>query len=235
MGTKERVAMPQNFITFRNGYLFVYSLMMAGDWLQGPYVYALYQHYGYSTGDIGKLFIAGFGSSMIFGTVVGSMADKYGRKNAALTYVVTYILSCITKHWSDYGVLMLVAFGGIATSLLFTAFESWLVAEHFKRGYEAEWLDKTFAKAIFLGNGLVSIVSGLLANYLVTDMSLGPVAPSTPPPSSWQSAASSSSSLGPRTRATDPITPLCSRVCDRRTRRSRTTSASSISAPCRAF
>ena len=28
MGTKERVAMPQNFITFRNGYLFVYSLMM---------------------------------------------------------------------------------------------------------------------------------------------------------------------------------------------------------------
>jgi MFS family permease len=106
------------------------------------------------------------------------MADKYGRKNAALTYCVTYILICITKHWSDYWVLMLGRFfGGIATSLLFTAFESWLVAEHFKRGYEAEWLDKTFAKAIFLGNGLVSIVSGLLANYLVTDMSLGPVVP----------------------------------------------------------
>jgi len=154
------------------------SHLIAGDWLQGPYVYALYQHYGYSTGDIGKLFIAGFGSSMIFGTVVGSMADKYGRKNAALTYVVTYILSCVTKHWSDYWVLMIGRFfGGISTSLLFTVFESWLVAEHFKRGYEAEWLDKTFAKAIFLGNGLVSIVSGLLANYLVTDMSLGPVAP----------------------------------------------------------
>ena len=30
-GTKERVSMPQNFITFRNGYLFVYSLMM-GKW-----------------------------------------------------------------------------------------------------------------------------------------------------------------------------------------------------------
>jgi hypothetical protein len=26
--------------------------------------------------DIGRLFIAGFGSSMIFGTVVGSLADK---------------------------------------------------------------------------------------------------------------------------------------------------------------
>ena len=48
----------------------------AGDWLQGPYVYALYQHYGFERGDIGRLFIAGFGSSMIFGTVVGALADK---------------------------------------------------------------------------------------------------------------------------------------------------------------
>ena len=48
----------------------------AGDWLQGPYVYALYRHYGFDRGAIGQLFIAGFGSSMIFGTIVGAMADK---------------------------------------------------------------------------------------------------------------------------------------------------------------
>lgn len=47
-----------------------------GDWLQGPYVYALYEFYGFTVKDIGRLFIAGFGSSMVFGTVVGSMADK---------------------------------------------------------------------------------------------------------------------------------------------------------------
>lgn len=39
-------------------------------------MYALYQHYGFGMGDIGKLFIAGFGSSMVFGTVVGALADK---------------------------------------------------------------------------------------------------------------------------------------------------------------
>jgi MFS family permease len=105
----------------------------AGDWLQGPYVYALYQHYNYSQGDIGRLFIAGFGSSMLFGTIVGSLGDKYGRKRASVTYCVTYILSCITKHSPQYRVLMLGRIlGGIATSLLFSAFESWLVAEHFK-------------------------------------------------------------------------------------------------------
>ncbi len=52
------------------------SCHAAGDWLQGPHVYALYQHYGFGMGDIGKLFIAGFGSSMVFGTVVGALADK---------------------------------------------------------------------------------------------------------------------------------------------------------------
>lgn len=92
------------------------NMHAAGDWLQGPYIYALvgrlglevkqlgssslhvpayleqgamlpssasdtpdqphamlhapqYEHYGYKVGDIGRLFIAGFGSSMVFGTV----------------------------------------------------------------------------------------------------------------------------------------------------------------------
>lgn len=46
-----------------------------------------------------------------------------------------------------------------------------------QRGFEASWLSLTFSKAIFLGNGLVAILSGLLANYLVDDMKMGPVAP----------------------------------------------------------
>ncbi|PQQ01540.1 molybdate-anion transporter [Prunus yedoensis var. nudiflora] len=147
-------------------------------WLQGPYVYYLYSQYGFSKGDIGQLFIAGFGSSMLFGTVVGSLADKQGRKRACITYCITYILSCFTKHFPDYKVLLLGRIlGGIATSLLFSAFESWLVAEHNKRGFEQQWLSLTFSKAIFLGNGLIAIVAGLLGNLLVDTLGFGPVAP----------------------------------------------------------
>jgi len=174
----EKTISSEGFKSFRNNYLLVYTLMMAGDWLQGPYVYALYAYYGYSVGDIGKLFIAGFGSSMIFGTAVGSLADKMGRKKACMVYVVTYVGSCVTKHWSNYNVLMLGrVFGGIATSLLFSSFESWLVAEHFKRGYEGAWLSGVFSKAVFLGNGVAAIVAGLIANTLVHSMDFGPVAP----------------------------------------------------------
>jgi hypothetical protein len=52
------------------------TFFSAGDWLQGPHVYALYHSYGMNTHQIEILFVAGFGSSMIFGTIVGSFADK---------------------------------------------------------------------------------------------------------------------------------------------------------------
>lgn len=49
---------------------------LASDWIQGPYVYALYESYGFSISDIGLLFVTGFGSSMVFGTLVGSVSDS---------------------------------------------------------------------------------------------------------------------------------------------------------------
>lgn len=64
------------FKTFQRNYLAVYLIMMGADWLQGPYVYALYESYGYSISEIGRLFIMGFASSMVFGPLVGSAADK---------------------------------------------------------------------------------------------------------------------------------------------------------------
>lgn len=47
-----------------------------GDWLQGPYVYALYEKYGYTPAQIGQLFIAGFGASLVVGTFIGALADR---------------------------------------------------------------------------------------------------------------------------------------------------------------
>ena len=46
-----------------------------------------------------------------------------------------------------------------------------------QRGFDPQWLSITFSKAIFLGNGLVAIVSGLFANLLAENLGFGPVAP----------------------------------------------------------
>ena len=79
-------------------YLFIYLLATLSDWLQGPFVYALYMDYGFEQHEIAKLFVAGFGSSMIFGSFVGGMADWGGRRNFVIIYVFVYIASCMTKR-----------------------------------------------------------------------------------------------------------------------------------------
>ena len=40
--------MSGSFKAFQRNYLLVYYLAMMSDWLQGPYVYALYSSYGFS-------------------------------------------------------------------------------------------------------------------------------------------------------------------------------------------
>jgi MFS family permease len=115
---------------------------------------------------------------MVFGTIVGGMADKHGRKRAALIYVACYTFGCFTKHFNSFWVLFAGrVFCGVATSLLYSAFESWLVAEHFKRGFSGDWLGNTFSQAVFLGNGLMAILAGLVAHTLVETLAVGPVAP----------------------------------------------------------
>eukprot|EP00658_Telonema_sp_P-2_P012050 TRINITY_DN14598_c0_g1_i1.p1 TRINITY_DN14598_c0_g1~~TRINITY_DN14598_c0_g1_i1.p1 ORF type:complete len:401 (+),score=104.54 TRINITY_DN14598_c0_g1_i1:125-1327(+) len=158
------------------GFLLIYVLMMAADWLQGPYVYRLYAYYGFSRKDNGILFIAGFGSSLVFGTWAGPLADRYGRKLNCLLYGVTYILSCSTKFFNNFWVLMLGRLlGGLSTSILWSAFESWMVSEHNSRGFDPALIGGTFSTMITL-NGLIAISSGFLAQWSV-DFFDHPVAP----------------------------------------------------------
>jgi hypothetical protein len=54
-----------------------------------------------------------------------------GRKLLCLTFGLCYSLSCITKLYNDFYVLLIGRIlSGIATSLLFSSFESWMICEH---------------------------------------------------------------------------------------------------------
>ncbi|CAF1505001.1 unnamed protein product [Adineta ricciae] len=164
-----------NFRKFQRVYLVVYLLAVAGDWLQGPHVYALYESYGIEKHEIEILFIAGFGSSMILGTLVASLADKYGRRRICLLYAILYGVSCVTKHFPDFRVLFagrLLA--GMATSILYSAFESWLNNEHRRRNFESGSLEMIFTNAYF-GNSIVAILSGIAAQIVAE--TFGYVAP----------------------------------------------------------
>ena len=162
--SKSVIAPNARFNKFQMNYLFVFTLAMFSDWLQGPYVYELYVSYGFSQQEIAELFVCGFGSSMIVGTFVGGLADKYGRKAMCIVYSISYIIACLTKLVPVYWVLLVGRFlSGISTSLLFSVFESWMVCEHNKLGFDDMQLGDTFTYATF-GNGLAAVIAGLVAN-----------------------------------------------------------------------
>ena len=54
-----------NFIKFQRSFFLVFFLALLGDWLQGPYVYKLYNYYGYQEHQIATLYVAGFASRYV--------------------------------------------------------------------------------------------------------------------------------------------------------------------------
>ena len=135
-------------------------------------MYALYDHYGFSKGAIGQLFIMGFGASMLFGTIVGGFADKYGRKANCLIFAVLYSIGCVTKHFNNYYILMFGRLmGGISTSILYSAFETWMIHEHKAAEFDEKWMSSTFSAMTF-GSGAVAIVAGLVASFLAASVNL---------------------------------------------------------------
>eukprot|EP00597_Dinobryon_sp_UTEXLB2267_P001631 CAMPEP_0170080960 /NCGR_PEP_ID=MMETSP0019_2-20121128/16952_1 /TAXON_ID=98059 /ORGANISM="Dinobryon sp., Strain UTEXLB2267" /LENGTH=415 /DNA_ID=CAMNT_0010295161 /DNA_START=193 /DNA_END=1440 /DNA_ORIENTATION=- len=152
----------KSFRLFQVQYLTVYLIIMLADWLQGTNMYTLYSSYGV---DVGTLFLTGFLSSAVFGTVLGMYVDTWGRKLGCIVFCLLEILINLMEHIPSMPCLLVGrVLGGLSTSLLFTAFESWMVAEHRKRGYPESLLSSTFSISSW-GNGFVAILAGFLAQF----------------------------------------------------------------------
>lgn len=76
---------------------------------------------------------------------------------------IVKFLSSKSKLFIPKSLLLIWYPTGISTSLLFSVFESWMVCEHHKHGFDSNLLGETFSYAT-LGNGLVAVVAGLVAN-----------------------------------------------------------------------
>ncbi|KAF8786992.1 molybdate-anion transporter-like [Argiope bruennichi] len=167
-----------HFRAFQKKYFLVYFLALFGDWLQGPYIYKLYSHYGYTNFQIAVLYVVGFSASVLFGTGAGVLADTFGRKRMCMVFCITYSLCCFMKIFPNYNILLLGRLlGGVSTSLLFSVFESWYVSEHIQNyDFPQEWISVTFSKATFW-NGVLAIVAGVIANFTSDVLGWGPVSP----------------------------------------------------------
>ncbi|XP_013774896.2 molybdate-anion transporter-like [Limulus polyphemus] len=178
--TKSHISSANNkdFLRFQKKYFMVYFLALFGDWLQGPYVYKLYSHYGFMESQIAFLYVVGFGASVLFGTGTGTLADRFGRRKMCICFSILYSLCCLTKLFPNYYILMFGRIlGGISTSLLFSTFEAWYVYEHVQTyDFPTEWISVTFSKATFW-NSILAISAGVLADMTSEWLAFGPVSP----------------------------------------------------------
>lgn len=113
--------------------------------------------------------MVGFLSGGISASFTGNFADRFGRKAACLAYCVIYSLSCLTLLTDRVPVLFFGrVLGGISGTLLYSVFESWLVAEFNSLVLEEQGahLSGIFSMMTTL-NSVVAIAAGVLAESLV--------------------------------------------------------------------
>lgn len=138
--------------------------------LQGPYIYTLYKEtLSLPEKVVAALFSTGFIAGAGSATFVGSMADRYGRKRACLAFCVIYSGSCLSVLSSNLFVLFLGrALGGISTTLLYSVFETWMVAEFHRRELEKKGaqLSSIFGTMTTLSS-IVAIFAGVFSEWLV--------------------------------------------------------------------
>ena len=166
------------FLAFQRRFIPLYLLAVLGDWLQGPYLYRLYQYYGFIEHQVAVIYISGLLSSALFFPAKNFIVDTFGRRKTSAVLSVLYGLSCAFILSRNYVVLIVGRFiAGFASSLLFSTLEAWYVHEHVNTyDFPKEWIQVTFSHIAF-GSSITAVVAGLVADFGTRVLNLAPFAP----------------------------------------------------------
>ena len=145
-------------------YVAVYALGTFGDWIQGAYLYAAYRRHGLVKREIGYIYVLGYVVSATIGTTCAALGDTRGHRALAVAYGTLYAASCLLLRSSAMTTLIASRIlGGIAYSLLFTNFESWVITEADAMGIDRKKLAGVFSVAT-LFNGASAVLAGLVGS-----------------------------------------------------------------------
>ncbi|KAK8029907.1 hypothetical protein PG993_011198 [Apiospora rasikravindrae] len=158
---------------FRWLFLRVYLLVMGSEWLQGPYMYTfLKDEKNFPDRTVALLYMAAYISAAISAPLTGYLADRIGRRTACLAYCAIHSLASLSVLSSALGVILAGRIlAGVGTTLLWSVFESWMVAEYNARGGEGG-LGRLLPLSAMYGimttyNCITAILAGLVAHCVV--------------------------------------------------------------------
>ncbi|KAJ4385760.1 hypothetical protein N0V93_010191 [Gnomoniopsis smithogilvyi] len=115
---------------------------MSPEWFSGPYLWSLLRdEKGLAESVVVALYATAYTSAAVSALIVGFLADRFGRRKACLAQCVIHSAACLTVILG--GTCLPVLFlgrvlAGMALTLLWTVFESWMVTEWNARGLEEE-------------------------------------------------------------------------------------------------
>ncbi len=158
-------------------YCIVYLLYKMSEWLQGPYFYQVYSEYlNLSSSEIVFYFLAGFISSMIIGTFIGTYMDKIGRKNGIIIYGITFTCSTLSVHFSNKPSVILIGriLGGISNALINSIPESWLTTEIKNQKINKKYIKPIFSWIYFM-DSIIAIIAGFIGSFLMKGESQSPI------------------------------------------------------------
>lgn len=155
---------------FKKAFFPAYCLVYAADWLQGPHIYPMYKYEKkLPETTVAFLYASGFIGSAVSATFVGHAADRFGRRAACQLYRVAYIVCCLTMLSDNLAILVIGRLnGGLSTTLLYSVFETWMIAEYHDQTLDVYGLSLSdmFGKMTTLSS-IVAIVSGVFGDFLV--------------------------------------------------------------------
>jgi len=158
---------------FRRIFLQVYLLVMSAEWPQSPYLYSLFHdEKALAESTVARLYATSYAAAAVSAFFTGFLADRFGRRRACLAFCVLHSLSALSVVFSGLPVLFLGRIAaGIALTLLWTAFESWMVTEHKVReiGRASGELSGMFG-IMTTSNCAAAMLGGVLGHCIVLAM-----------------------------------------------------------------
>jgi len=150
-------------------YLMGYLTAKNSVWSKSPYMFILFLEYQkFNISEIGTLYAIDHITALIVGPIIGSLADRYGRKKFAMLYSVLNIIN-LSFRLSKVKTLAYMAqvCTGMGSGIIATIFESWVIFEANKEfGLNHEKEKDRYIKKLFKAQNLIDASSSIVVSAI---------------------------------------------------------------------